>query len=294
MRALTALALAAACAAPAAADELKWNLKAGDTFYTRNVVENDMTVEVMGQTLPMKQTITGVLKVEVTAASADSRTVKLTYLDMKMDLGVPVPGAEGVGDKFKGATLTATLDKDFKVTKLEGYDKFADKVTGDDPAAKAMMSGLINEDTLRQTFGQIFIPLPAGPAKAGETWTKDEKVPLSGFGTMTVKRKFDLEGEKDGVATIKETGDVTFKPGEGAKGGLPFEIKAGELTVKDYKGTHQFDAKAGRLKSSKSSMAMSGEMSVEAMGQKIDMKLGGTSKTTVTVSDKVPSGATSD
>ena len=294
MRPLTALALAFACAAPAAADELKWNLKAGDTFYAKTVAENDMTVQVMGQTLPMKQTITGVLKLEVTAASADGRTVKLTYVDMKMDLGVPIPGAEGIGDKFKGATLTATLDKDFNVTKLEGFEKFADKITGDDPMAKAMLGGLVNKDTLNQTFGQLFLPLPAGPAKDGATWTKEEKVPFSGFGTLVTKRKFTLEGEKSGVATIKETADVTFKPGEGAGGGLPFEIKAGELTVKDYKGTHEFDAKAGRLKGSKQSMSMSGKMSVEAMGQKIDMELSGTNKTTIAITDKVPSGAASD
>jgi hypothetical protein len=291
-----AFALVLAVALPAAAQDptLKWNLKAGDTFYAKTVAENDMTVEVMGQTLPMKQTVTGVLKLKVTAASADSRTVELTYVDMKMDLGVPVPGVGEIGEKFKGATLTATLDNDLKVTKLEGFDKFADKVTGDDPVAKQVMTGIVNQDTLKQTFGQIFLPLPAGPAKPGESWAREEKVPFSGFGTMTVKRTFTLEGEKAGVATIKEAADITFKAGDGAKGGLPFEIKAGELNVKDYKATHEFDVKAGRLKGSKQSMDLSGKMSVAAMGQTIDMGLKGTNRTTVTVTDKAPASAAAD
>lgn len=294
MRLLTALAVAAALAAPAAAADpaLKWNLKEGDTFYAKSVAENDMTVEVMGQTIPMKQTIIGVLKLTVKAAGPDGKTVELTYTDMKMDLGVPVPGAEAIGDKFKGATLTATFDKNFKVTKLEGYEKFAEKVAGGDATAKQAMAGLVNEDTLKQNFGQIFLPLPAGPDE--KTWAREEKVPFSGFGTMTTKRKFTLDGEKDGVATIKETADITFKPGEGTGNGLPFEIKAGELDVKDYKGTHQFDAKAGRLKSSKVSMKMGGKMAVEAMGNRIDLELSGTNQTTITITDKVPSAAAAD
>ncbi|MBX9623700.1 MAG: hypothetical protein K2X82_07785 [Gemmataceae bacterium] len=180
------------------------------------------------------------------------------------------------------------------MTKIGGYDKFIEKVVGDDEAAKQLMAGMMSEDTLKQAFGQVLIPLPGGPAKAGESWAREEKVPFSGFGTLTTKRKFTLEGEKDGVATIKETAEVTFKPGDGAKGGLPFEITAGELAVKDYKGTHEFDTTAGRLKRSKVSMGMDGKLAVEAMGQKIELTLGGTTASTVTVTDKAPKGAAAD
>ncbi|MBX9623699.1 MAG: hypothetical protein K2X82_07780 [Gemmataceae bacterium] len=106
-----AFVLALAVAAPAAAGDLKWNLKQGDTFYATTVAENDMTVEVMGNTLPMKQTITYVLRLKVTAASADGTTVEMTYADAKMDLGAPVPGVEAMVDRIKGATLTATLTR---------------------------------------------------------------------------------------------------------------------------------------------------------------------------------------
>lgn len=294
MRTASVAALLVALAVPAAAQEaapLKWNLKAGDTLYVKTTADNDMKVEVMGQAIPMRQKMSTVLRMKVKDATEAGKTVEFTYVEMKMDLGAQAQaaGVGAIGDRFKGATLTATFGKDDQVTKLAGYDDFLDKISGGDDTQKKMMGAMMSEDTIKQTLGQVFLPLSAKPVKAGDTWTRDEKVPFAGFGTLTTKRKLTLEKEAAGVATIKESADVTFKAGGGkGAGGLPFEIAAGDLEIKNYKGTHQFDAKAGRLKSSAVSMSMSGTMSVEANGMKIDLGISGTTDTKVEVSEKNP------
>src|SRR6186713_1485971 len=133
--ALVALVFGAAAAAAQDPVSLKWKLDEGTTFYAKNVTDMDMEMKVAGQAIDLKMKITAVQKLKVLSAKAGATKIEMTMLAMDMAVeGLPggIPGLGDLGGRIKGAVLTATLDDKLAVTKIEGYDKFLDKLAGDD------------------------------------------------------------------------------------------------------------------------------------------------------------------
>src|SRR5580658_3251491 len=106
------LALVAAPAVAQDAVPLKWSLKEGDKFYAKDETVMDMTIGAMGLNQDVKLTATIVQRFKVTAAKQDSTTVELTImsLDMKTE-GAPIPGIGAIGERVKGASISAILDE---------------------------------------------------------------------------------------------------------------------------------------------------------------------------------------
>jgi len=299
MRTATALALGlaltaglitpASAAKPDEAVTLKWVLKEGDTFYAKSKADSDMTLDVLGMSQDIKQNSSSVQRFKVKSVPAGGgAVVEMTLLEQKMDLE-GLPGFGDFADKMKGAVLVATFDDGMNVTKVEGYEKLVDKLGGDDPMTKAILQMVVSESTVKAMFGQVFIPLPSKPVKAGETWTRTDKLPLSGLGDLTSKTKFTLDSATGGVAKIKTTGELTFVPGKGEpKGALPIKITKADLKTDKFVGTLLFDTNAGRLKESKQEMTLSGTFTISAGGQDIEAGIKQKSVTTLTITDKSP------
>lgn len=290
MRTFLALAAAVLVAGPAAAADavnLKWTLKDGDAFYATTTQELDQNIKVMGQAINQKMTTTTVAKFEVKAAAGGGLEVKMTYTQVKMDAAGPLAGAGGITDRFKGATLTATFDKGYELTKLAGYDKFLDQLSDGDDMMRKLFAAMMPESAIKLLFTQVFVAAPKGAAAVGDKWTRTDKVPLPGIGDLTNKTQFVLQGVKDGVAILRTTGDVAFKAGEGGDA-LPFKIVKADLKSDEVKGTVLFDTKAGRLKSSSQVMKLKGTMTIEAMNQQVDAELDQKVTTTVELSEKNP------
>src|SRR5437764_4111691 len=215
------LALAAflASAGTAAQDvTLKWTLEQGTTFYAKSVADMDIQMSVAGQDINLTMKVISVQRFKVLSVNSGNTTIEMTMQDMSIDAGgLPggIPGLAGLGERVKGASITATLDKNMEVTKVTGHDKFLDKLAGDDAAMRKTMESQFSEATIGQMVSQVFSFAPAKPVKAGDTWTRTDKVPTGGFGEGTVKQKFTLKDVSSGVAKIDMTGDVTFKAGAG-------------------------------------------------------------------------------
>jgi len=292
--ALTLTAGLALATPPAQAQEavsLKWSLKEGDTFYAKSVANMDMQMMVMGQDINLTMKVISVQRFKVTAVKSGNTTIEMTILDMSMDAGgLPggIPGLAGLGDRVKGAMLTATLNEEMEVTKLQGYDKFLDKLAGGDDAVRKQMQGQFSEATVGQMVSEVFSFGPAKPVKVGDTWTRSQKIPAGGF-EASVKQKYKLEGVSDGVAKVGLTGDVMFKAG-GALPGLPpgVEVTKFEMKADKFTGTLMFDTKTGRLTENKQDMVMTGSMTISAMGQKVDVTMKIKVQQTATVTDKNP------
>lgn len=285
-----ALALAYAPGAARQNDEvtLRWILKAGDVFYAKGTANVDQTIEVMGQTIDMQQEINTVMRYKVKSVSAGKTTVEMTYVEMKTKI-TGLPGGLGGGDpteKLKGATVTATLNENLEVVKVEGYSELLDKLADGDETQRKLFEAVIPEAGVKQLFSQTFVAGPNKPVKVGDTWAQNDKLPLGGLGEVTTKQKFELKSIKDGLATVSVKADLVFKPGTG--GGLPFKITKADLTAEKFSGTHVFDIKAGRLKESKTEMVMSGSMTIGVAGQEIDAALKQKMKSVSVVTDKNP------
>jgi len=294
MRTASALVLALAFAGPAAAQDavsLKWTLKEGDTFFAKGVTNMDMSMGVMGQNIDLKMKITAVQRFKVTSVKSGATTIEMTMLDMQMDAaGIPggVPGVGGLGERVKGATITATLNDEMRVTKLTGYEKFLDKIAGDDEAMRKQLQAQLSEGAVSQMISQVFSFGPDKPVKVGDTWNRDEKVPAGGF-EATVKQKFKLDSVTGGVAKIGLTGDMVFKAGGGIPG-LPPGVKVDKFDMKadKFAGTLLFDTKTGRLTENKQDMNMNGAITLSANGQTIDMTMKIKVQQNTVVTDKNP------
>jgi hypothetical protein len=289
--ALVALALGAASVDAQDSVTLKWKLDEGTAFYSKNVTDMDMSMGIMGMNIDLQMKITAVQRMKVLAAKPGATKIEMTILAMDMEVkGLPggIPGLGGLTDKVKGATITATLDDKLAVTKVEGYEKFLDKLAGDDEAVRKQMKQQFSEASIGQMFSQVFAFAPDKAVKVGETWTRSEKMPAAGL-EASVKQKFKLDSVKDGVAKIGLTGDLSFKAGN-AFPGLPDGVAVDKFDMKaeKFEGILLFDTKAGRLTENKTDMDLDGSMTLSAGGNKVEMTMKIKAKQTATVTDKNP------
>ena len=297
MRVVSAPVLLVLCLATASAQEsvtLKWKLQEGNSFYANSVTDMDMSMKILNMDVDMKMKITAVQRFKVLSVKPGATKVELVMQRMDMDLtsdALPggIPGLGAIGERVKGATLTATLDDKLAVTKLEGYDKFLDKLSGDDDMVRKQMKQQFSEEAVKQMFSQVFAFAPDKPVKVGETWSRTDKMPAAGV-EASVKQKYKLESVSDGVAKIALTGDLTFKAGKGFAG-LPEGVTVSKFDMKadKFAGTLLFDTKAGRLTENKLDMDMKGDMTIGVGGQSVDMSMKIKARQNTTVTDKNPS-----
>jgi hypothetical protein len=278
-----ALAVAPAQSGPVT---LKWSLKEGDLFYAKTVQDMDMSLGVLGMNQDIKQKMTTVLRFKVKSASAGATVVEMTYVEFSAD-GGGIPGIAGIGEKLKGATITATLNDKLKVTKVDGYDKFIDSLSGGDENQKAMLKVIMSEATVQQMFSQTFAVAPGKPVAVGDTWTDSDKLSMGPLGDFGLKQMFKLESVTDGVAKISSKVEMDFKPGGGG-GALPFKITKADLKADKFGGIYSFDIKSGRLKEAVVDGSIGGSMTASANGQDIEITMKIKTKGTTTVTDKNP------
>jgi len=278
--------LALFLAAPNDTYTLQWKLNEGDVFYNKSTVDMDQTIEVMGMKIDQKVAMKTVLKFKVKSVKDGVTVVEMTYLENKIE-AEGLPGAN-IGEKLKNITFTATLDKELKVTKLEGYDKFLDAISDGVEEQKKLLQAVMPEATIRQMFSQTFVIGPGKPVAVGDTWNRTDKVPLGPLGNVEAKSAFKLDSVKGDLAKVTVKGDLAFKPGDGGDTGLPFKITKADLKVEKFAGTHAFDLKTGRVAETKVEMEMSGTMTVAVAGQSIDAGLKQKMKTVGVITDKNP------
>jgi hypothetical protein len=296
MRVASVPVLLVLCFATASAQEsvtLKWKLEEGTAFYANNVTDMDMSMKILNMDVDMKMKITAVQRFKILSAKPGATTVEMTMQRMDMDVkadALPggIPGLGAIGERVKGATLTATLDAKQNVTKLEGYEKFLDKLAGDDEMVRKQMKQQFSEEAVKQMFSQVFAFAPDKPVKVGESWTRTDKMPTAGV-EATVKQKYKLESVSNGVAKIAVSGDLSFKAGKGFAG-LPEGVEVSKFDMKadKYTGTLLFDTKAGRLTENKLDMDMRGDMTIGVGGQSVEMSMKIKARQNTTVSDKNP------
>lgn len=273
-------------AAQADTYSLQWKLKEGDTFYNQTVVTMDQTIEAMGQTIEQKIEAKTVLRFKVKSVQNGVTVVDMTYLENTID-AAGLPGGN-FGDKLKNVTFTATLNNKMEVTKLEGYDKFADAIAGGDEEQKKLIKALMPETAIRQVLGQTFVMGPGKPIAVGDSWDRTTKLALGPLGVIETKERLKLDTVKGDKATVSVKGDLKFAAGDGGDTGLPFKITKADLKADKFEGAHQFDIKTGRITESKVVMEMAGSMTISVAGQTVDAKMKQKMNTVGKITDKNP------
>lgn len=284
---LAVAGLVLAALAPARAADpvtLQWKLAKGDVIYAKTVTKMDQTVGVMGMTMDQNQESTIVTKYTVIDATSDGGLV-LEQTIAKADISGNLPGVAGVAGNMKGATLTFTLDKNWKVTKVDGYDLYIEKISGGNEDAAKLLKASAGPDTLKVAVEDMLAVGPGKPVNPGDTWKRDTKLSVGPLGDFTLNAKYTLDELKDGAAKVSYTAEAAFAAGKGGEG-LPFQITKGELKADKYAGSLVFDTAAGRPKSGAMSTEMAGTLTVSVNGMELDITFKQTLKVTTTFGDK--------
>jgi len=254
---------------------LEWKFKEGDKFYVEEVSDMKQSLSVIGKDINQKTKITTVVSYAVKQVAG--KTVRLEQKTESVSVNSSGDGVGGqlekIMEKLQGAAFTVTLT-DGKVTKFEGYEDFIKKVADGDELAAKFGKTLLSEDLMKKTIELTFGNLPDKAVKVGDTWSKAATIPFGELGDFKSDNEYTFkERDKDGaVLTYKGTMSYLPPKGPGAFGGL-LKIVKGKMKSDNAKGTIVFDAEKGRLVRATSSMSVRGSLTVEVMGNQIEMDI---------------------
>jgi hypothetical protein len=285
---------------------LTWKFKEGQTFYQEMTTTTRQTMKVMGSDINQTQTQTFYFSWTPDKKEGDNWVLKQKIEGVKMRIeigGQPIEydstkegqTSSSLGDFFKalvGAQFTLTVNKDFKVTKIEGRDEFLKKLSQANPQMETLLKQILNEEALKEMADPTFAAVRSNPVKKGETRNKSSKLDMGPIGTYENSYKYVYEGkdkDKSKLDRIKvETTLIYHKPTDPASGGLPFKITAANLTSKNAGGTILFDNDKGRVEEANMSVELSGDLSIEIGGQTTTVKLEQKQTTLVKTTDTNP------
>lgn len=278
----TVLAAALALSAPvpkAVAPVLKWKFTKGETVYVTASMDSTSTVQAGGGGAIAPQantsTINSVYKLATTAADDQGVTLELTFISAQEG-----HAARGAAPKLAdvpgvaGKVVTLTLDKEHKITKVVGAEE----------VGKGGVTRMLQEDYLRYTVEDLLRAVPGKALSKGETWTGEEKHPLSDGVLAKRSDRGTVAGTEDGLVKLEVESDNSMTTD--GKGNQPFKY---DLKGDKGKRTVLFDGKAGRVRKLTEDYTMVGTIDIgngNGGGQSIQLTMG--MKAAITVSDTEP------
>ncbi|HZT82512.1 MAG TPA: DUF6263 family protein [Gemmataceae bacterium] len=287
--------------------KLAWKFEKGKPFYQEMTTETKQTMKVMGSDVVQNQKQTFYFSWTPEKQEADgSWVIQQEILGVKMDIDIGGSKisydstktdnpANPLGEFFKaliGSKFTLTVDKNNKVTKVEGRKEFLDKLAAANPQMKPLLDQILSEEALKEMADPTFAVVPTKEVKKGDTWEKTSKLDMGPIGKYENSYKYTFEGPDAKTKLDKIKVDTTLKyvpPSDSATGGsLPFKIKSADLKSTDASGTVTFDNAKGRVASSEQKLNLKGDLSIEIGGQTTKVELNQTQTTTVKTTDTNP------
>jgi hypothetical protein len=305
---LVGLALLPALAADDKPVTLKWKLEKDKPFYQEMTTTTKQKMKVMNSDVNQDQTQTFIFSWTPVSQDKDGNwTIKQKIEGVKMSIDIggskidydstkESGTANPLSDFFKqlvGSEFTLTLDKDMKVTKIEGRDAFVKKLAAANPQMEPLLNQILSEKALKEMADPTFASIPNKEVKKGDTWSKDSKLDMGPIGTYDNTYKYTSQGADDKdkkLEKIKVETTLKYTPptDSGASNPLPFKIKSADLKSSNAGGSIWFDTDKGRIDHSETNLTLKGELQIEIGGQTTKVELNQEQTTKVTTSDKNP------
>ncbi len=181
-----------------------------------------------------------------------------------------------------GSELWVTLDMDAKVSKVEGGEELAKKLSADNPSIAEHVRQVLSDDALRQMAEMGFAALPTEPVKPGDSWTRKSTTNMVAGRIQTTTKYTYLgrEGKLDKIA-VEGTGKL-LEPVKDEK--LPFKITKTKLRI-DEVGTLLFDRDKGRVASLELTQTLAGKLTLIIGGQETEAELAQVQKVVLKTTD---------
>lgn len=268
---------------------LVWKFEKGKAFYQELTTTTTQNMKVMGQDVNQKQTQTfyfkwepveqdkdGIWKIDQTIEGV-KMTITINDQSISFDSTNPAAANNPLAEFFKalvGAKFTLFVDKNMKVTKVDGRDDFIKKLGSANAQMEPLLKKILSDDALKQMADPTFGVVPNKEVTKGEAWTKDSTLDLGPIGSYSNKYKYIYEGKDGDLNKIKVDTTLNYNAPKESDQGLPFRIKTANLTSKDAGGTIYFNAAKGRVEKSNLSLKLEGSLDIEIGGTttKVDLK----------------------
>jgi hypothetical protein len=284
---------------------LGWKLEVGKTFYQEMTTDSTQKMTVMGQNITTVQKGTNFLSFTPVDHDKDGNwTVKqkINGLKTEIDIGgnkisfdsTKEEGqANPLSDFYKGlvgSEFTLTIDKDMKISKIEGRDEFIKKRVKENQGSEPFLKASLSDEALKQMSDPAFSAFPNKAVKKGDTWEKNTTLDMGPIGTFDMNNKFTYVGSLDKKLHKIVVDSILnyIPPGHSWGGALPFKILKADLSSKESKGHILFDSDKGQVDSSTMTLRLIGTLSIEIGGQSTEAALDQTQSTTVKTTDTNP------
>jgi hypothetical protein len=168
-------------------------------------------------------------------------------------------------ERLTGSEYQVSITSRGEVADVKGFAELTADLLKDNPLGAQFAGGGGNAGA-RLAEQESFIVLSEKPVKPGDQWEVPFEIELPQLGKAKGKVVYVYEGDdKVGdrkTVRIGVTTDLSFDLDLNAGGAKV----TGTISTSNSSGTVQFDPEAGRVVSSKRSVSMSGQLSVEAGG----------------------------
>jgi hypothetical protein len=290
---------------------LKWKFEKDKPFYQEMTSETTQNMKVQGSEIKNVQKQT--FYFSWTPIEQDKETgawkIKQKIIGVKMNIEIsgspPISydstkaegaGSTPLGEFFKvlvGSEFTIAVDKDMKVTKVDGRSDFIKKLGSANPQMEGLLNQILSEDALKEMADPTFAAIPTKEIAVGDKWERPSKFDMGPIGSYSNVYKYTYEGKDKTNAKldrIKVDATVKYeKPKDDApSGGLPFKIKKAELTPKKADGYILFDNDKGRVDASEQNLDLGGKLDIEIGTQTTTVDLTQSQKMTVKTGDTDP------
>jgi hypothetical protein len=303
---LAAVALAALACGAAAQDAVKTSQEPvklerkwpeGETRKTQSMLRLDQVMTIQGMEIEthVEQSSTTSLaagkrrddgglpvtsKIEAFKASVSlPGGLSVDYDSANPDAAPDDPMLKPILDAFKASAdveYTFVVGKNGEIAAVEGLEKVREKFEASNPETAEMVKERFQPESMKKALGDEMNILPDTLVRPGDSWTRSQTQQMGMGQSLTFETKYTYEGtvEKDGKTldkiTVKSTG---VKYAQDPSAGGPARVVGSDLKVESSDGQILFDRAAGREVESRQSTRMVGPLTLEVMGQQIDVDL---------------------
>ncbi len=290
--------------------KLEWKFEKDKTFYQEIATKTEQVMKITGQTITQTQSQTFYFSWTPKSYDAKAKTWTIVQKIIGVKMEIEIGGnkisydstkestqSNPLGDFFKqlvDSEFTLTVGEDMKIQKVEGREKFIDKLTKANAQMEPLLKDILSEDALKQMADPAFAALPGKDVKLekGAKWDRESTLNMGPIGKYKTKYTYTYAGpEKDNKDLVKI--DVSTKldytpPDAKNQPQLPFKIVKANLKPKKSSGSIVFDLKKGRVDKSHMEIDLEGDLDIEIGGQTTKVELTQNQKTNVTTTDKDP------
>ncbi len=281
--------VAALLAAPFLQDgkvDLRWKFRKGQQLWYQVTQKN--TIDTAGMTMEQSnrttyshsvadvdETGTATLTVKYEAVAAKATGLQEYDFDSEKQ---KEPDSDNptvrMLSRMVGQSFTLKMGPDGKVREVKGFDKIFEalfKGLEDDPqmqAARQMLKQSYSDEAMQSMMQQMYMPLPEGAVKKGDSWKSDFAIQLPIVGKSNISGICRLADLQDGDAHLEQEWKMEPKEDGGGQEDNPL---AGLIKVSELKGKSKgvFSLERGLFLSTRTdttTVMLSGPQEMEVRG----------------------------